>query len=230
MQRQTAQGSRKFRNGMGASPKQGSRWRSEWVHDPFRILGGFEQLSDRGKPRSSVPGYSNGRPGLSRVFRRSSFRHGKPPPILRRRIRRRVLPSRRLSPWTIVVGWALARHGKSSGKIRLDTPDPTREGRPSHPETRGRPMTLSSVTECVKRPSVIHRFLKVRRFSPSPSSPFPGCATGQVLTGSTAHGKDLRLRALPPIDLRTYLASGRFPSAVFENWESEFLQMAAYVV
>ena len=53
---------------------------------------------------------------------------------------------------------------------------------------------------------------------------------GQVLTGSTAHGEDLRLQGLPPIDLRTYLASGHFISAVFENWESEFLQMAAYVV
>jgi hypothetical protein len=28
----------------------------------------------------------------------------------------------------------------------------------------------------------------------------------------------------------SYLASGNFLSALFENWESEFLQMAAYVI
>jgi hypothetical protein len=35
---------------------------------------------------------------------------------------------------------------------------------------------------------------------------------------------------LPPIGFTDYLASGHFISAVFENWESEFLQMAAYVL
>src|SRR5690606_8435673 len=34
----------------------------------------------------------------------------------------------------------------------------------------------------------------------------------------------------PPIGLRDYMASGNFISALFENWESEFLQMAAYVM
>lgn len=30
--------------------------------------------------------------------------------------------------------------------------------------------------------------------------------------------------------MQTYLTSGHFGEAVFENWESEFLQMAAYVL
>ena len=33
-----------------------------------------------------------------------------------------------------------------------------------------------------------------------------------------------------PLGLLSYLRSGDFASAVFENWESEFLQMAAYVI
>ena len=33
-----------------------------------------------------------------------------------------------------------------------------------------------------------------------------------------------------PLALWAYLRSGAFASAVFENWESEFLQMAAYVI
>ena len=34
----------------------------------------------------------------------------------------------------------------------------------------------------------------------------------------------------PPLAFIAYLSSGHFISAVFENWESEFLQMAAYVL
>ncbi|HZH10011.1 MAG TPA: DUF6766 family protein [Microvirga sp.] len=53
---------------------------------------------------------------------------------------------------------------------------------------------------------------------------------GQALTGWRAHAEELRLHELPAIGFLTYLGSGHFISAVFENWESEFLQMAAYVV
>ena len=34
----------------------------------------------------------------------------------------------------------------------------------------------------------------------------------------------------PAIGVVSYLSTGVFIPAVFENWESEFLQMAAYVV
>jgi len=53
---------------------------------------------------------------------------------------------------------------------------------------------------------------------------------GQALTGWRAHAEELRIHGLPEIGLPAYLASGHFISAVFENWESEFLQMGAYVV
>jgi hypothetical protein len=53
---------------------------------------------------------------------------------------------------------------------------------------------------------------------------------GQALTGWRTHAEELRIHGLPEIALSEYLASGHFVSAVFENWESEFLQMAAYVV
>src|SRR5215212_561419 len=53
---------------------------------------------------------------------------------------------------------------------------------------------------------------------------------GQALTGWRAQIGELRLHELPEIGFFTYLASGHFISAVFENWESEFLQMAAYVL
>lgn len=50
------------------------------------------------------------------------------------------------------------------------------------------------------------------------------------LTGWASHNAFLSDHHRPPVALAKYLESGDFASAVFENWESEFLQMAAYVV
>ena len=49
-------------------------------------------------------------------------------------------------------------------------------------------------------------------------------------TGWKAHNSVLVEHGVEPIGLAGYLRSGDFASAVFENWESEFLQMAAYVI
>lgn len=51
-----------------------------------------------------------------------------------------------------------------------------------------------------------------------------------ALSGWKAHNAELADMGLGPLSLVAYLGSGAFGSAVFENWESEFLQMAAYVV
>src|SRR5215210_2126218 len=53
---------------------------------------------------------------------------------------------------------------------------------------------------------------------------------GQALTGWKANAEELRLHELPEIGFLAYLTTGHFISATFENWESEFLQMAAYVL
>jgi len=53
---------------------------------------------------------------------------------------------------------------------------------------------------------------------------------GQALTGWRTNAEDLRLHELPEIGFLTYLTSGHFISATFENWESEFLQIATYVL
>ncbi len=50
------------------------------------------------------------------------------------------------------------------------------------------------------------------------------------LTGWAAHNQALVDHRGTPLSLLGYLHSGDFSSAVFENWESEFLQMAAYVM
>lgn len=53
---------------------------------------------------------------------------------------------------------------------------------------------------------------------------------GMMWSGHAAHNEDLRQHGERAMGLMAYLASGIFLSALFENWESEFLQMAAYVV
>ena len=53
---------------------------------------------------------------------------------------------------------------------------------------------------------------------------------GMVLTGQAAFNKELLDHGQPSVGLVAYVSTGEFLSALFENWESEFLQMAAYVV
>jgi hypothetical protein len=53
--------------------------------------------------------------------------------------------------------------------------------------------------------------------------------TGQVLTGHAQYNEDQEEHGEPPIGMVEYLGTGHFVEATFENWESEFLQMAAYV-
>ena len=53
---------------------------------------------------------------------------------------------------------------------------------------------------------------------------------GQVLTGYSEHNKELKEEGSPEIGMIAYLQSGHFLQATFENWESEFLQMALFVV
>ncbi|MBA3240786.1 MAG: hypothetical protein H0T60_06115 [Acidobacteria bacterium] len=53
---------------------------------------------------------------------------------------------------------------------------------------------------------------------------------GQSLTGHHEYNEDQREHGQPTIGFAEYLGSGHFIEATFENWESEFLQMAAFVV
>jgi hypothetical protein len=52
---------------------------------------------------------------------------------------------------------------------------------------------------------------------------------GQTLTGWQVNNAELVEHGRSALALRAYLLSGHLWEAVFENWESEFLQMAAFV-
>ncbi|MBE1529473.1 glycerol uptake facilitator-like aquaporin [Sphingopyxis sp. OAS728] len=59
---------------------------------------------------------------------------------------------------------------------------------------------------------------------------FAASIIGQWLTGWHVALEDASRHGEPGLSLAAYTASPEFLAAVFENWESEFLQMSAYVV
>ena len=52
---------------------------------------------------------------------------------------------------------------------------------------------------------------------------------GQTFTGLHVHNAELTSHGRDAMSLGAYLTHGHFIEAVFENWESEFLQMAVFV-
>ena len=56
------------------------------------------------------------------------------------------------------------------------------------------------------------------------------CLLGHSLPGYAAYHDDQQAHQQPPIRYTAYVTSSHFWASVFENWESEFLQMAAYVL
>ncbi|MDX6270970.1 MAG: hypothetical protein QOD28_2193 [Acidobacteriota bacterium] len=53
---------------------------------------------------------------------------------------------------------------------------------------------------------------------------------GQSITGFHEYNQDQQEHGQPTVGYAEYHTTGHFVEAVFENWESEFLQMAAYVI
>ncbi|GAA4378360.1 DUF6766 family protein [Hymenobacter koreensis] len=53
---------------------------------------------------------------------------------------------------------------------------------------------------------------------------------GQTLTGWHDYNDELKQLGRAKLELPAYVTSGHWVEATFENWESEFLQMALYVI
>ncbi|PZR21836.1 MAG: hypothetical protein DI535_27500 [Citrobacter freundii] len=54
--------------------------------------------------------------------------------------------------------------------------------------------------------------------------------TAQWLTGFNEYNKEQKEEGQPQVSLAKYSTSGHFIESTFENWESEFLQMALFVI
>jgi hypothetical protein len=53
---------------------------------------------------------------------------------------------------------------------------------------------------------------------------------GQAVTGLKQHNQEMQEEGGQQLAMSQYLTSGHFLQATFENWESEFLQMALFVI
>ena len=76
----------------------------------------------------------------------------------------------------------------------------------------------------------MRRFLRDNGLSVVMLVLFALALAGQILTGHQEYNDDQSEHGRAEIGLGEYLTTGHFVEATFENWESEFLQMAAYVM
>jgi hypothetical protein len=76
----------------------------------------------------------------------------------------------------------------------------------------------------------LRRILRENGLSLAVFAIFLVCMGGQVVSGHLQYNQERTEHGEQPVELRAYLTSGHFMEATAENWESEFLQMAAYVL
>lgn len=75
----------------------------------------------------------------------------------------------------------------------------------------------------------MRRFLRDQGLTIATLGLFLVFLTAQALTGHRVYDEDRAAMGKPPVSFGAYLRSGHFAEATFENWESEFLQMGAFV-
>ena len=73
------------------------------------------------------------------------------------------------------------------------------------------------------------RFLRDNGLTLALMAAFLVSLIGMMLSGWADQNSELARHSQPSIGFGAYVVSGSFLTALFENWESEFLQMAAYV-
>ena len=76
----------------------------------------------------------------------------------------------------------------------------------------------------------MRKFLKNNGFTIVLLLLFAGSIVGHLIAGWRYEGETLAQHGESPMSLAEYAVSAAFLSSVFENWESEFLQMGAFVV
>jgi len=74
------------------------------------------------------------------------------------------------------------------------------------------------------------KFFRNNGLSLTFSTLFLFAIVGQYFTGLKEYNKERQEEGQPSVNAMAYLSSGHFLQATFENWESEFLQMALFVV
>lgn len=74
------------------------------------------------------------------------------------------------------------------------------------------------------------RFLRDKSLSIVLFALFAFFLAGQAVTGWNQYNSEQQEHKAATVSLGSYLTTGHFGEAVFENWESEFLQMESFVL
>jgi hypothetical protein len=112
----------------------------------------------------------------------------------------------------------MARHGNDGGVATVEREAP-----------RGRSSGKTSGQRRTRRPSAVRRFLRDNGLSLIAFGVFALCLAGQIMAGLREYNSEQREHQQAPVGVAEYVRGGHFIEATFENWESEFLQMAAFV-
>lgn len=75
-----------------------------------------------------------------------------------------------------------------------------------------------------------HRFVRDNGLSIVLITLFATFFIGQIITGRIEYNEERTREGQPEVSYSQYFGSGDFLEATMENWESEFLQMACYVL
>jgi hypothetical protein len=76
----------------------------------------------------------------------------------------------------------------------------------------------------------MQKFLRQNSLTLVMTALFVLALVGQIVSGLSVYNKDQVEHRGQPVGIGQYLTTGHFGEAVFENWESEFLQMGLFVV
>jgi hypothetical protein len=99
------------------------------------------------------------------------------------------------------------------------------------PPPRGRPMVgASAAGGWPRRTRGMRRLWRHHGLSLTLFGLFLLCALGQSVMGHWHYNTEQQAHGRSPLSYLAYLRTGHFVEALAENWESEFLQMAAYIL
>jgi hypothetical protein len=76
----------------------------------------------------------------------------------------------------------------------------------------------------------VRRLLRENGLSLALALLFLASTAGQIAAGHAEYNEELGQHDRPTVSVGAYLSSGHFLESFFENWESEFLQMAVFVL
>ena len=124
----------------------------------------------------------------------------------------------------------MANDGLERARVRVERK--TRQQRTDEEQRIEGSATRAAVrrTMALQGHSGFRRFLFENGLVLAATALFVFSFAGQVLTGHAVYNEAQRAHASPTISLGGYLRTGDFLEATAENWESEFLQMAVFVI